>query len=467
VPINVDRLQMVMCAIERLASHNKFLASAEGEAPLPSCLRLSDIGKEDELTAAPRRCEEGMTPGWVIAVLGEPVDDDYLEDGDSIVLLTKMAVNMAREDTLTSRAWRHFSELMNVYAEFVDQNLELPSLPGFFGGKRRRSSARRSSAGGSRRQSIVSVQEVDMASNHYEEADAALLRAMSDAPRVDTLWLRLHQSCCPLLMEALLQHAATVKYGSEPGGGDELAASLLWKLCGWDSPSGRRLIRRLFRVFDRYAQAGGGGLVLTQSGFLKLCTDGGLTSSRDKDYSGFQHLFASAVAQTSQNSAHFLAFLSIVEEMLTFLQCKVKTQGLQVWQMLEAAMTRISSAGGHTSKTASTVKSKAQPAAAKRRDTAKADTFLKQNLLGERASPDSSRSRGRADAASPTPSSPRRGGRASMSPNALGEPAPPTFLVEAGQPVRGPADCGVLGDDDGQENDAMPPPDGHGWGGAD
>eukprot|EP00929_Paragymnodinium_shiwhaense_P074580 TRINITY_DN38179_c0_g2_i1.p1 TRINITY_DN38179_c0_g2~~TRINITY_DN38179_c0_g2_i1.p1 ORF type:complete len:851 (-),score=155.92 TRINITY_DN38179_c0_g2_i1:225-2777(-) len=452
--ISFDRLHVTMCAVERFESLRKM--GPNPQAGLDAiCLRLSRQGAEEELGAPPRRSRENITADWVIAVLGEPIDDDHLEDGDSVRLLTHLMTAMSSEDRLTEVAWLFFCRVMRLYrrgdasndqpATAIPRRSSWCDTPSALGGPR----GRRSSLAGSKMDSEVGAEDDREALARYQEADA-VLRSAALSPLSS-------RACCPLLTEVLMQHAAQHKYGSASG--DEMISVLLWRLCGWDSPSGRRLIRRLCRIFDRYAQAGGGGM--TKSGFVRMCIDGGLTSSRDKDLPKFQQLYVSVVGSEKENT-HFLVFLTIVEKMMALLESKVATSGLQVWQQLEAAVSKISAGGGHSSKAASTAKSKAMP----KRMTVRPEASNRQSQFGSGGGPGGQHEHGspmaRMELGSPTMPQ-HRAASADLSEDSAGSDQPKSEKSDDGVAIKGPGDCGTIGPEDGLQIDPMPPADGDGW----
>merc|ERR1712054_652518 len=115
----------------------------------------------------------------------------------------------------------------------------------------------------------------------------------------------------PIVLELLLQRAAQTWPGSArgevvPGSSGALVSSLLWQHCGWDSPTGRKLIRRLCMAFNRYAEQG----VMPKESFIQLAQDAGWVTKRDMSarFSRLAQAFTDIVGSDSQ-SAEFSEFV--------------------------------------------------------------------------------------------------------------------------------------------------------------
>lgn len=89
------------------------------------------------------------------------------------------------------------------------------------------------------------------------------------------------------------------------------SAQVLWTLCGWDSPRGRRLLRRVCRVFDRYC----GGHEMSRQAFHKMCVDASWASSRDARTARVAEIYDRALAERGEEScvADFIDFVHMLE----------------------------------------------------------------------------------------------------------------------------------------------------------
>mmetsp|Transcript_66986 Transcript_66986/g.187033 ORF Transcript_66986/g.187033 Transcript_66986/m.187033 type:complete len:870 (+) Transcript_66986:158-2767(+) len=339
--VNFDRVSTVLCSLERAFS----LSLCGGMMASMDCLRIIPADEADRPTY-PRRGAKGIDSGWVIHVLSEAADEDHLEEGDSIRLLASEAAKLVGEADFTTKAWLGLCE-----AHGLRTTLQ----------QRRRFS----------RGSFSEDDEVEGGA----DVGCTSSRPLSDSERSQEV-RRFHEAETELLstesgehpcfgavtLEAMLQLAARATH--KAGGSEELVMTLLWEIVGWDSPAARRLLRRICRAFDRFARNG----ELFLQGFIKLCHDAGWSTSRDhaSKHERLTTIFSELVGFT-EASANFMEFMMMVESIMNdFLRPKSSPSGLQTWQAMELAASRL--AGGGTTprafgggKTAMTVKQKQNP----------------------------------------------------------------------------------------------------------
>eukprot|EP00931_Biecheleriopsis_adriatica_P102940 TRINITY_DN77845_c0_g1_i1.p1 TRINITY_DN77845_c0_g1~~TRINITY_DN77845_c0_g1_i1.p1 ORF type:complete len:944 (+),score=208.55 TRINITY_DN77845_c0_g1_i1:116-2947(+) len=113
----------------------------------------------------------------------------------------------------------------------------------------------------------------------------------------------------PLVLELLLQKRAARRYARKASYGEEvtpeehasateeLLLELLWSTFGWDSPPGRRLLRRLCRAFTRIITSSDEGLSI--AGFNRLCGTAGWTLRAAAKRSS-----VNSTRKTTDNNAH-------------------------------------------------------------------------------------------------------------------------------------------------------------------
>lgn len=143
--------------------------------------------------------------------------------------------------------------------------------------------------------------------------------------------------CGPLVLELLLQRETCLAGGAVTT--EVLVGQLLWERVGWDFPEGRRVLRRLVRVFDRYSSQAG----MSTAGFVRLCTDASLTVQPPDLHEIYKKVVPAGQA------ADFLEFLQILEEAVvqsaTPISLSASTLGggglLGVWACMERAVQRV------------------------------------------------------------------------------------------------------------------------------
>jgi len=96
---------------------------------------------------------------------------------------------------------------------------------------------------------------------------------------------------------------------------EELCSELLWRLFGWDSPQGRRLIRRLSRLFFRLTATS--NEELSKPSYLRLCADAGWTApiKHKKKLQTGENPFVSYFTQAigTNSGADLIDFLYLLE----------------------------------------------------------------------------------------------------------------------------------------------------------
>jgi len=92
---------------------------------------------------------------------------------------------------------------------------------------------------------------------------------------------------------------------------EALICDILWRRCGWDSPVGRRLLRRLRQVFHNYAKNG----ELSQKAFLRFAEHAGFAQVRGTRAGHGSAKLSMAFTDTVREAerANFSDFLRLVE----------------------------------------------------------------------------------------------------------------------------------------------------------
>lgn len=388
IEMRLDRMEAVMASLERSISASLYAASIPeaSEAAPRGALRARLASERDQPLGARRGAD--ISTEWVILVIGEAVDEDHLEDGDSVHLLTGIAAEASGMKSFRKEAWAFICARL-------DANAAAANL------LRRGLRAREAPPGKAEVNGDDAPRAKAADRKAYEAARKAILDRAESTASAD--------ACRPLVLEALLQLAASHNEGASS---ESSVLDLLWELCGWDSPAARRLLRRLCRAFNGYAKNG----ELSLSGFFKLCHDAGWSVTREiaSKTNRFQIFFVDAVG-FSDKDASFADFVRMIEHVIAqvLTPSSRMTDGLPVWQAMEVAVQRLGGGGaqqrGGAGRAAVTVRQKAREP--------------RGQLLRPRAAP-----RGLAAAAAPAqvPGSPA-GGDLGLSVVAFSEPpaAPP------------------------------------------
>lgn len=155
--------------------------------------------------------------------------------------------------------------------------------------------------------------------------------------------------CTPMILEVVFGQILSVSPYVDM---DSMVSDILWKICGWNTPVGRRNLRRLCRVFDRYASSH----EMSRAVFLKICTDAGWANLRDLSCksSRFNEIFDYALSSRGVENADFIDFLYmlevIVEEILRPKNVMSSTKSFEpMWSCMEATISRL--AGTTSNKT--------------------------------------------------------------------------------------------------------------------
>merc|ERR1719282_225480 len=233
--LHENRLKSVEFAVERAESMRLCIGA-------PSTERQLQLNSGDGISR--QRDLAGIESGWLVEAIAETNDGDNLELGDSVRLLTHVVTQESHDDSIqsdlaiTGDKWVSFCTMCS---PFLNINAETLMEEG-----------------------IEWIHEIEEAVLHYFIGkNAKVAGPVADMAR---------GACSPLLLEILMQRMfAYVDDGSTV---EDLVGEVLWEHCGWDSPQGRRLVRRLQRIFDRYTS----GHKISKASFVKLCSDADLTS---------------------------------------------------------------------------------------------------------------------------------------------------------------------------------------------
>jgi len=227
-----------------------------------------------------------VTPDWLLAAIAEASDEEDLEEGDCLRLLVETTANGAKDaenQIASAESWTSICRNLGLLnrKEPDAQNSsddEPPTLEHSISAQLEM---------GLKKSLEAAVSGALYHSQAPAETEAARLEALEDYKQVkdaivDCLGDLNDDACGPFVLELLLQLVVRDWPGHEgnemvPGGAAALVCSLLWSYRGWDSPIGRRLIRRLCVVFNHYAADG----ILTRTAFIQLCNDAGWVTKRD------------------------------------------------------------------------------------------------------------------------------------------------------------------------------------------
>lgn len=283
------------------------------------------VGQVGRPTVKQRRGLGGLTADWLLDAIGQASDDEGLEEGDNLRLLAEISSfqpdDREAEDFATGSgdsrfiddSWVSICRNLGLLSRRVSDD-EVDKV------SRQVSGASHEAGDPLRQISLVRqiseaspvslVRQISDASNGGDplrrisldtvamvQASDAIARGPEDEERqleavdeFDKIWCAmselvgdLHEaSCGPIILEVLLQLVSRYWPGHQPdevvpGGSGSLVSALLWYHCGWDSPLGRKLVRRLCHAFNRYMEEG----VLSKAGFIQLSTDAGWVTKRD------------------------------------------------------------------------------------------------------------------------------------------------------------------------------------------
>jgi len=226
-----------------------------------------------------QRGRRGIGPEWLMAALTEVTNDDPTESGDTVRLLAQVAMEGVTNQPLSKEAWCGLCQ----HAKLLERwkKAEKP--------------------------------EVECAKQFHEAEEAVLAGYIGpNATVVGFVAERTRAVCAPMVLELLMQWVAAAEPWSLDGleAVETLVGEILWERCGWDTPAGRRLLRRICRTFDRYA---GGEEILSRTSFIKVCNDSGWSTERDHHakHSRFSQVFTEAVGDSQ--TADFIDFLYMME----------------------------------------------------------------------------------------------------------------------------------------------------------
>lgn len=321
-----ERVMLVAAALERSQS----LQLCGGLLVAGGRLQCLVAGGSVDQMSPERRGRGGVSPEWLLAALAEVADDEHLELGDSVRLLERVAVHLvpeATETVITPQSW-----------QLLCRNYNMPCCM-----------TARSDHDGDDEDGACNTPIHNEVVEHVAAAFEVIMRTLtcqgSKVPQ--SVAASASTSCSPLVLELLVQCAAAV----EPslGGAEAMVGKILWQRCGWDTPVGRRLLRRLCRTFDRYAGGTAGG-TLSRTAFTRLCSDAGWATQRDHHakHSRFIQVFDTAVGDAP--SADFIDLLYMLEMVASeiLMPATIQSGGTGgVWASLEAAVYQLSGLSGH------------------------------------------------------------------------------------------------------------------------
>lgn len=293
--VNQERLLLVASALERAESGR----NGGGQMILRDrlCHDERRVVSPGGTTHRPRRNGRGgLSSEWMVSTLAEVSDPDRLEAGDAVRLLAVLAAENAyvgqAPPVMNAAAWSSFC---NEYS-LSDRSASRRHSKGF----------EELNYGEAMLERPDNKEELI-----YTEAEEALLQGLSSIYAAKFANFS-RAAAAPLVMEVLLQGIMSQTIN----GTEALAGEILWRNFGWDSPVGRRLVRKLCRVYNRYASGSAKGS-MSKAAYLRLCADAGWATQ--KDISGkqlrFATIFDDAVGNLPPdgNSADFFDFIYIVE----------------------------------------------------------------------------------------------------------------------------------------------------------
>lgn len=293
-PVNRTGVEVVARALERAESLRLCGGLASARDQLQCHWNRGGVG---QVCALRTKSESKTIPGeWVVLALANVPDDDGLEVGDSVRLLEHVATGLTKNPgtALTKQA---FVTLCRVSTSVDTIN----GLENLF-------------------DAVVSV-------FHQFGVDEFAM------------------SCCgPLLLELLLQGVAHSSTSSKNASScKELIGSMLWLHCGWDSPIGRRLLRRMCRAYDAYSSAG----AMSNNEFFRFCHDAGLTTRRDvvDKHKRFNAAFTDLMGETEK-----LQF----DDFLALFQTFADQATTSTWQAFEGCIASLGGTAASKSQKAST-----------------------------------------------------------------------------------------------------------------
>lgn len=321
--VSIDRLVQVACAVERGESLKACGGMVLSGDHMRKCL-------SPDATVRPPRSGENITSDWLLDALSQAPDDEHLELGDSVRLLAHLAAlavdlsppsvedespeariqAIVDEPCFNQAAWallRHSAPQRRVLSHDGAESPSVHPPPA----------------------SPASVVEGPM--DDFNTAFKVFTQHLQEVTQASAA------PCGPLVLELLLQRETCLADGAVST--EVLVGQLLWERVGWDFPEGRRVLRRLVRVFDRYSSQAG----MSTAGFVRLCTDAGLTAQPPDLNEIYKKLVPAGQA------ADFLEFLQILEEAVVQsakpISLSASTLGggglLGVWACMERAIQRV------------------------------------------------------------------------------------------------------------------------------
>jgi len=272
--VNAERMQRCASAVER------------GE----SCMLCGGMAAKGDVLSGPerrikpRRGLDGVGSEWLLQVVTEVSDEDQLENGDSArllaMILEEQVVHGERRllpqvhglpPAFSCEAWLHLCKRYGLtwhIAKELEKMAERKLLAGEEGDQGPDEEEDPRFLPDPRIMRFVEAEEAIFQMYNGKEVPAGAKGA-----------------CGALVLEVMVQYMVADETVIV-GGADHtpsvqvLINEFLWKDCGWDTPLGKRLLRRICRVYDRYASGNAGG-TLTKVNWFRLCNDAGWATSKD------------------------------------------------------------------------------------------------------------------------------------------------------------------------------------------
>lgn len=329
--IDVTRLLEIVSAVDRSESLRLCGGLTFGSDKIHSHRYTR---RENDDTPLARRGLAGLSSEWVVGALTETSDDEGMQVGDSVRMLSAYAIAAVEGKApaegdpslpptgpgLTQAAWLSLCHQLKLHARVgvwaAESHVTIaPSDPE------------------EELELEVDPAEVRLSAEFYDFVSDRIC-ALADNRSSASV-------CSPILLELLLQLEAAQERidGSSTKrvtSASALVSCLLWEVFGWDTPVGRRLIRRMCQVFNEYADYGN----MAVTDFIKVCSDAGWVTNRDVSAKHARFVRAFSTVANGSEQVPFHGFI-VLMEMVARWRC---SEG-SLWPSLEANILHLTRCG--------------------------------------------------------------------------------------------------------------------------
>lgn len=306
-PVDIRGVEVVAQAVERAESFRLCGGLVFARDQLQCRWNQGGLGQASALRTSP---ESKTVPGeWTGRCLANVPDEDGLEAGDSVRLLARVAAGLCYDDPGSALKKETFAVLCR------EHRLQIDDEPN----------------------GVECLFEDVMAGFRHLGVDEVAMSCFG------SLLLE-------LLLQGIFHRTSGMQSAAKKRNPKELLGCLLWHHCGWDSPIGRRSLRKLFRAYDAYTSGG----QMSSDEFFRFGHDAGLTTRRD------------IVDRHKRFSTAFRELMGDVEKLqfndfLALLQTFADAAKTPTWLALEGCISSVGGSAASNVQKALSVKSTGTP----------------------------------------------------------------------------------------------------------